>query len=74
MMVPVTQSQIIEVVSSFLPTSASAIDPFMGSGTTGVACVNCNRNFIGIELESKYYEIAHMRINEAMMAPRQMEI
>ena len=52
----------------------TVLDPFMGSGTTGVACVNCDRNFIGIELESKYYEIAHMRINEAMNAPRQMEI
>ena len=41
------------------------LDPFMGSGTTGVACVNTNRNFIGIELEPKYYEIAEQRIKEA---------
>jgi DNA modification methylase len=40
------------------------LDSCMGSGTTGVACVNTNRNFIGIELEPKYFEIAEKRINE----------
>lgn len=38
------------------------LDPFMGSGSTGVACVNTNRNFIGIELDEKYFEIAKERI------------
>ena len=38
-------------------------DPFMGSGTTGVACKNLNRHFIGIELDPKYFEIAEQRIN-----------
>ena len=37
----------------------------MGSGSTGVACVNTNRNFIGIEFEEKYYKIAEKRIKEA---------
>lgn len=41
------------------------LDPFMGSGTTGVACVNLNRNFIGIEKEEKYFNIAKKRIEEA---------
>ena len=41
------------------------LDCFMGSGTTGVACVNTNRNFIGIELSEEYYNIAVRRINEA---------
>lgn len=40
------------------------LDPFMGSGTTGVACVNTNRNFIGIELDKGYYNIAKQRIAE----------
>ena len=38
-------------------------DPFMGSGTTGVACKNLNRHFIGIELDEKYFNIAKDRIN-----------
>ena len=37
-------------------------DPFMGSGTTGVACKNLNRKFIGIELDEKYFNIAKERI------------
>lgn len=41
------------------------LDPFMGSGTTGVACVNTDRNFIGIELDRGYFDIAEKRINEA---------
>ena len=36
----------------------------MGSGSTGVACINTNRNFIGIELDNTYYEIAKNRIQE----------
>jgi site-specific DNA-methyltransferase (adenine-specific) len=40
------------------------LDPFMGSGTTGVACKNLNRDFIGIELDKKYFKIAEDRINE----------
>jgi site-specific DNA-methyltransferase (adenine-specific)/modification methylase len=40
----------------------TVLDPFMGSGTTGVACVNTNRNFIGIEMDDEYFEIAKERI------------
>jgi site-specific DNA-methyltransferase (adenine-specific) len=39
------------------------LDPFMGSGSTGVACINTNRNFIGIEMDDKYFKIASERIN-----------
>ena len=42
------------------------LDNCMGSGSTGVACINTNRNFIGYELDEKYFEIAEKRINEAM--------
>lgn len=41
------------------------LDPFMGSGTTGVACINTNRNFIGIELDENYFNIAKERIEKA---------
>lgn len=41
------------------------LDPFMGSGTTGVACVKLNRNFIGIEINPQYFEIAKRRIEDA---------
>jgi site-specific DNA-methyltransferase (adenine-specific) len=41
------------------------LDPFMGSGTTGVACINTGRNFIGIELDENYFNISVDRINKA---------
>ena len=43
----------------------TVLDPFMGSGTTGVACKMLGRNFIGIELDAKYYRIAERRIANA---------
>ena len=41
------------------------LDPFMGIGTTGVACINENRDFIGYELDEKYFNIAQNRLREA---------
>jgi len=41
------------------------LDPFLGGGTTAIACINQNRNFIGIEKEPKYFDIANKRIKEA---------
>lgn len=46
------------------------VDPFMGSGTTGVACANMGRRFIGIEIEPKYFDIACRRIKDAYKQPR----
>jgi len=43
----------------------TVLDNCMGSGTTGVACINTGRNFIGIELDKTYFEIAKQRIKEA---------
>lgn len=48
-----------------LPGTGLIIDPFMGSGTTGVACVQLGRSFIGIELEPRYFDIACQRIEAA---------
>jgi DNA modification methylase len=53
-----------------LPSKANTIlDPFMGSGTTGVAAVKLGRKFIGIEIEPKYFDIACKRIFEALKQP-----
>ena len=54
-----------------LPADTETIlDPFMGSGTTGVACVQLGRKFIGIELEPKYFDIACRRISDELKRPR----
>lgn len=45
------------------------LDPFMGSGTTGVAAVKLGRKFIGIEIEPKYYDIARSRLTDALKQP-----
>lgn len=50
------------------------LDCFMGSGTTGVACINTNRNFIGIELDENYFNIAKNRIEETIKETNQMSI
>jgi site-specific DNA-methyltransferase (adenine-specific) len=42
------------------------LDPFMGSGTTGVACKELGRNFIGIEISEQYFNIAKKRIDQAV--------
>jgi len=47
----------------------TVLDPFMGSGTTGVACAKMGRKFIGIEIEPKYFDIACKRIEAAYAAP-----
>ena len=48
-------------------------EPFMGSGSTGVACVNTNRKFIGIELDNNYFDIASKRIEEAFFNAQNKE-
>lgn len=53
------------LVSRFADRLEEVLDPFMGSGTTGVACMNLGRKFIGIEIEPKYFDIACERISQA---------
>lgn len=56
--------EVMRNIIGILPEDYIIIDPFMGSGTTGVACRQLNRKFIGIELDKEYYEIAYKRISE----------
>lgn len=56
----------VEILQNFIVNSSNendvVLDPFMGSGSTGVACINTHRNFIGIEINAKYYETAKTRL------------
>jgi len=56
------------LVSTYSNENQVILDPFMGSGSTGVACLNANRRFIGIEKDAKYFDIACKRIEEAAKA------
>lgn len=51
------------------PKTKTILDPFMGSGTTGVACVKLGRKFIGIEIDEGYFDIACKRIADAVARP-----
>jgi DNA modification methylase len=55
------------LIKSYTNENETVLDFTMGSGTTGVACVNLNRDFIGIELDDKYFEIAKNRIEDAQL-------
>ena len=53
------------LIKTYTNEGESVLDNCMGSGSTGVACINTNRNFIGMELDQQYFEIAKKRIEEA---------
>ncbi len=59
-----------QLVDSYSPKDGTILDPFMGSGTTGVACMETGRNFIGCEIDVKYCEIARKRIHAAQAQGR----
>ena len=54
----------------FLPNAETILDPFMGVASTGVACANLGRKFIGIEIDEGYFDIACRRIEAAYAQPR----
>jgi len=62
--------RVIEWAISLAPNHATVCDPFMGSGTTGVACARMGLRFVGIERERKYFDIACRRIEQAYAQPR----
>lgn len=57
------------IIENYTQISDTIFDPFMGSGTTGVACMQLGRNFIGCEIDPKYYAIAEKRIKQAAAQP-----
>lgn len=59
-------AMIERIVKGWSNENAIVLDPFMGSGTTAIACVNNNRNYIGFELDEEYYNIANERINKQL--------
>jgi len=63
----------LQLVSHFIELHSTEgqtiLDPFMGSGTTGVACAKMGRKFIGIEIDEDYFNISVKRITEAYKSP-----
>ena len=57
--------KIMEWCLEYFPDALTVCDPFMGSGTTGVACARQGKHFVGIEREPKYFDIACKRIERA---------
>lgn len=52
----------------------SVCDPYMGTGSTGVACLEMGKKFIGVELDADYFKIAEKRISEATMQPLLLDV
>ena len=61
------------LIRTYTQEGETVLDNCMGSGTTGVACVNTGRNFIGIEQDNKYFDIAKKRISDAYPIPEWMK-
>lgn len=61
---------LMEWCLSFIPKARIVLDPYMGSGSTGVACVQQGRGFVGIEVDQTYFDSACRRIEEAYKQPR----
>ena len=56
------------LISTYSNEGDVVLDTFMGSGSTGVACQNLNRNFVGMEIDEKYFEIAELSLKECVDA------
>ena len=68
----------IDILSRLIRCSSNkgetVLDMFMGSGSTGVACINTGRKFIGFELDKKYFEIAEQRLKDAVFSMQQQNL
>tara|TARA_R110000868_G_C10748922_1_gene753008 strand:+ start:217 stop:894 length:678 start_codon:yes stop_codon:yes gene_type:complete len=65
--------EVMKWIIELCPKSETILDPFMGSGTTGVAAIQMGRKFVGIERDPKYFEIACKRIKQAIAQPQLFE-
>ena len=63
-------SQVRLIIEQWVPPGGVVLDPFMGSGTTGVACRSIGRKFVGCEIDKGYFEIAKARIESAQARER----
>lgn len=63
--------EVMKNIIGILPPDAIIVDPFMGSGTTGVACAELGRRFIGIEMDADYFHVAEQRISEVLSTNEQ---
>jgi len=59
--------KVMDNIIGILPDEYTIIDPFMGSGTTGLACLRYKRKFIGIEIDYKYFNISKNRLNNELL-------
>jgi site-specific DNA-methyltransferase (adenine-specific) len=64
----------VHLIKPYTKPGITILDPFMGSGTTGVACVQTGRNFIGIEIDRGYFDIAKARIEKAARNGQQLSL
>jgi len=60
----------VRILNDLTDNTQTVLDPYMGSGTTGVACVQLGRKFIGVEISEEYFAIAKKRISEAQLQIR----
>lgn len=58
--------EVMKNIVGVLPKGALVVDPFMGSGTTGVACRELGYDFVGIEIDDDYFKIAEGRMKDAV--------
>jgi DNA modification methylase len=55
--------EVMKNIVALLPKDSTIVDTFMGSGTTAQACIDLGYDFVGCEIDEKYFEIAKQRIN-----------
>jgi DNA modification methylase len=67
---PMPYSLAFDHITTWTDVGDIVLDPFLGSGTSGLAAVNSGRGFIGIEIDPGYFDIARRRISEALSSPR----